>query len=285
MEFDKIGIVANLKKPEIREVVEKIVEAVPRDSTLIAEEELIKFTGNTRLREGEIQECNVVISLGGDGTLLAAARAVEKQEIPILGIKIRSLGFLTEDDPDRAIDSLIKGDYVVQKRLRLEGSLISNGERLQSFTALNDVVVHASGVSRVLRVRTRIDGALLGDYLSDGVIISTPTGSTAYSLAAGGPILNPITVEGFVITPLCPHSLSVRPIVVSSGESFSVEIIEDGERSLVTIDGQKDYPIKEKDNIEFKKSKIYTNLIVTKGYDFYDLVRKKLRWGGVLRER
>jgi len=285
MEFDKIGIVANLKKPEIREVVEKIVEAVPRDSTLIAEEELIKFTGNTRLREGEIQECNVVISLGGDGTLLAAARAVEKQEIPILGIKIRSLGFLTEDDPDRAIDSLIKGDYVVQKRLRLEGSLISNGERLQSFTALNDVVVHASGVSRVLRVRTRIDGALLGDYLSDGVIISTPTGSTAYSLAAGGPILNPITVEGFVITPLCPHSLSVRPIVVSSGESFSVEIIEDGERSLVTIDGQKDYQIKEKDNIEFKKSKIYTNLIVTKGYDFYDLVRKKLRWGGVLRER
>ncbi|RKZ09051.1 NAD(+) kinase [bacterium] len=285
MEFDKIGIVANLKKPEIREVVEKIVEAVPRDSTLIAEEELIKFTGNARLREGEIQECNVVISLGGDGTLLAAARAVEKQEIPILGIKIRSLGFLTEDDPDRAIDSLIKGDYVVQKRLRLEGSLISNGERLQSFTALNDVVVHASGVSRVLRVRTRIDGALLGDYLSDGVIISTPTGSTAYSLAAGGPILNPITVEGFVITPLCPHSLSVRPIVVSSGESFSVEIIEDGERSLVTIDGQKDYPIKEKDNIEFKKSKIYTNLIVTKGYDFYDLVRKKLRWGGVLRER
>jgi len=286
MELRRIGILPNLKKPEIKDILKEIVDMLPPKIEIVALEETLRFAPNPRMKPVvNFGSCDAIIALGGDGTLLAAARLVEKEQIPVLGIKLKSLGFLTEDDPKIAVGELISGDCKIQDRMRIQADVIRDGKKIESFTALNDVVVHATGVSRVLQLRTRIKNFVFGEYLADGVIVSTPTGSTAYSLAAGGPIVNPITTDCIIITPLCPHSLSVRPLVVSSEEAFNVEIVEDGERSLITIDGQKGCPVKVNDRIEFKKSTLVTRLIVNKDYNFYELVRNKLRWGGVLRRR
>jgi len=217
--------------------------------------------------------------------MLMAARMVEREEIPLLGLKIRSLGFLTEDDPERAVNALLNGRYAIEKRLRVEVARVIDGSVKEKFSALNEVVIHGIGVSRVVHLWTEIDGVMLGEYLADGVIVSTPTGSTAYSLSAGGPIVNPTNVEAFVITPLYPHSLSVRPIIVSSSETCTVKVIEGGHEILLTIDGQQTCMVKTGELIIFRRSPKVTNLVVIDGYNFYDLVRRKLKWGGVLRER
>jgi len=285
MKLEKIGLVANVLKEDIRDVLELVLDTVPEGIELVALSDTADLLPGSRMATVDsFTGCDAILALGGDGTLLTAARHVEKQQIPILGIKIRSLGFLTEDDPKRAIECLFKEKIRIQDRMRIEVALESKGAVREKYSALNDVVVHVKGVSRVIHLKTTIDGAFLGEYLSDGVIVSTPTGSTAYSLAAGGPIINPENVEAFIITPLYPHSLSVRPLVVSSTETFTVELVEDGQVTLLTIDGQQVCEIEKGDKIIFNKSPLVTKLIVTEGYNFYDLVRRKLRWGGVLRK-
>ncbi len=284
MNITCVGIVANVRKSEIAEVVSRVLGMIPREVEVRGPGETATLDPSKRIRATEtLAGCSAVLALGGDGTLLRAARMVVDEGIALLGIKIRSLGFLTEDDPARAVSDLFAGRYAIQERMRLEASCGAAGSEQRVFTALNDVVVHGVGMSRVIRLRTTIDGTQLGEYLADGVIVSTPTGSTAYSLAAGGPIVNPTTVEAFVITPLCPHSLSVRPLVVSSRETFIVELIEGGRETLATFDGQQTCPLAPGERLVIRRSAKPTRLVVTEGYRFYDLVRRKLRWGGVLR--
>jgi len=285
MKIIRLGLVANARKREIREVVAAVVDQIPRDVAVCGLEETAALEDSGRVSTVKyLKGCDAVLALGGDGTFLMAARMVADDGIPLLGIKIRSLGFLTEDDPKRAVRDLIAGRCEIQERMRLEVVCGGTGSEAKSFTALNDAVVHGVGVSRVIHLRTTIDGTMLGEYLADGVIVSTPTGSTAYSLAAGGPIVNPTSVEAFVITPLCPHSLSVRPLVVSARETFSVELVEEGQETLLTIDGQQSCVIARGEQLLFRRSSMPTRLIVTEGYRFYDLVRRKLKWGGVLRQ-
>jgi NAD+ kinase len=285
MKVKRLGLIANVLKEEIKDVLELVIDTVPKDVELTALAETADLLPGSRLETVDsLTGCDVILALGGDGTLLVAARHVEQEQIPVLGIKIRSLGFLTEDDPKRAIEHLFADKIAIQERMRIEVALERDGTVRERYSALNDVVVHVKGVSRVIHLKTTIDGAFLGEYLSDGVIVSTPTGSTAYSLAAGGPIINPENVEAFIITPLYPHSLSVRPLVVSSSETFAVELVDEGKITLLTIDGQQACEIEKGERIVFRKSPLVTNLIVTEGYNFYDLVRRKLRWGGVLRK-
>jgi NAD+ kinase len=285
MKISRLGIVANARKKEIRDVVKEVLGLVPRGVAVCGLEETAKLApGGSVQRVETLAGCDAVLALGGDGTLLMAARMVAGEEIPLLGIKIRSLGFLAEDDPKRAIGDLFAGRFSIQDRLRLSIVREGGGGEPRRYSALNDAVVHGVGVSRVLHLETTIDGAVLGEYLADGVIVSTPTGSTAYSLAAGGPIVNPTSVEAFVITPLCPHSLSVRPIVVSARETLSVAIVEEAQDSLLTVDGQQSCVVGMGDTLVFKRDAVATKLIVTDGYSFYDIVRRKLKWGGVLRQ-
>jgi len=284
MKIAKLGLVANVHKREIAEVLSGILAAIPPHIALAGPEDTARLDASGRVRAvSSFEGCGAVIALGGDGTLLRAARMVVDEEIPLLGIKIRSLGFLAEDDPARAISELLAGRFAVQERMRLEVVMEGGEGEEQRWSALNDAVVHGVGVSRVIHLRTTIDGTTLGEYLADGVIVSTPTGSTAYSLAAGGPIVNPTSVEAFVITPLCPHSLSVRPLVVSSREIFCVEVLEGGPETLLTIDGQQSCRVAG-ERLVFRKHAKVTRLIVTEGYRFYDLVRRKLKWGGMLRQ-
>lgn len=285
MTVRRLGIVANVYKADIKEVLELVVSIVPEGVKLAVMKETARIMPRERVEVVDsFSSCDVVLALGGDGTLLMAARHVESEEIPLLGIKIRSLGFLTEDDPEKALKSLLSGRYIVQDRMRLEVALVKEGAEREKYSALNDVVVHVQGVSRVIHLKTTIDGVFLGEYLSDGVIVSTPTGSTAYCLSAGGPIINPESVEAFIITPLYPHSLSVRPLVVSARETFAVELVEDSQATLLTIDGQQVCKIQKGDTILFRRSPRVTKLILNEDYNFYDLVRRKLRWGGVLRK-
>ncbi|MDD4856837.1 MAG: NAD(+)/NADH kinase [Candidatus Krumholzibacteria bacterium] len=285
MKIKKLGLVANAQKKEIRSFLSSVLDLVPRDVLVCGLEETASLAAPGAVRPVDsLGGCDAVLALGGDGTLLMAARAVEADEIPILGIKIRSLGFLAEDDPGRALGNLFAGRYSIQNRIRLEVLLEGASGEPKSFSALNDAVLHGVGVSRAIHLETTIDGTVLGEYLADGVIVSTPTGSTAYSLAAGGPIVNPTSVEAFVITPLCPHSLSVRPIVVSALEQFSIVLVEEGPETLLTIDGQQSCSIGKGERLVFKRSEKSTKLIVTEGYSFYDRVRRKLKWGGMLRQ-
>jgi NAD+ kinase len=285
MNITRLGLVANVKKREIKDVISAVLDLIPKSVAVCGLEETALLDATGRIGTvRSLEGCDVALALGGDGTLLMAARMVSDDEIPLLGIKIRSLGFLTEDDPQRAVGDLFGGRFLIQERMRLEVVRRGAVSASKSFTALNDAVVHGVGVSRVIHLRTTIDGTMLGEYLADGVIVSTPTGSTAYSLAAGGPIVNPTSVEAFVITPLCPHSLSVRPLVVSARETFSVELVEEGQETLLTIDGQQSCGVARGEQLLFKRSAKPTRLIVTEGYRFYDLVRRKLKWGGVLRQ-
>ncbi len=285
MTVRRLGLVVNIHKADIKEVLDLVVSIVPGDVELAVMEEAAPFMPKERVEVvDDFSSCDAVLALGGDGTLLTAARHVEAEEVPLLGIKVRSLGFLTEDDPERALKNLLSGRYLVQERMRLEVALAKEGVEREKYSALNDVVVHVQGVSRVIHLKTTIDGVFLGEYLSDGVIVSTPTGSTAYCLSAGGPIINPESVEAFVITPLYPHSLSVRPLVVSARETFAVELVEESQVTLLTIDGQQVCRVQKGDTIIFRRSPHVTRLIVNEGYNFYDLVRRKLRWGGVLRK-
>lgn len=284
MKIATFGIVSNVNKKGISEVTARVVSLVPDGVRIVALEDTAGLLESSRVETVDsLSGCDAVASLGGDGTFLRAARFVVDDEVPVLGIKIRSLGFLTEDDLERAVTDLFAGKCRVQERLRLKGTVEDDASGT-IYTALNDIVIHAVGVSRVLHLRMSIGDTLLGEYLADGLIVSTPTGSTAYSLAAGGPIINPVTQKSFILTPLCPHSLSVRPVVISSEETLTIELVEGGE-SMITIDGQEDCGIREGDRIRIGRSDRVTNLIVTEDYDFYDLLRKKLRWGGVLRER
>jgi NAD+ kinase len=284
MKIATLGLVANIRKREIAEVVARVASLVPGGVRVVALEETAALMTDGGIDRVEtLAVCDAVVSLGGDGTFLRAARLVVDDGVPVLGIKIRSLGFLTEDDPERAIADLFSGKCVIQERMRLE-AVVEDDHEGDVYTALNDIVIHGVGVSRVLHLRMSVGDTLFGEYLADGLIISTPTGSTAYSLAAGGPIINPVTLESFVLTPLCPHSLSVRPVVISSGETLTIELVEGGD-SMITIDGQEACSIREGDRIRVGRSEKVTKLIVTDEYDFYDLLRRKLKWGGVLRKR
>ncbi|MBU8922709.1 MAG: NAD(+)/NADH kinase [Bacteroidales bacterium] len=285
MNIKRIGLAVNIFKKDIEEVLKAVVKAIPDGIDVVGMKEVsnIDYPERINVVEG-FSECDVVITLGGDGTLLRASRLVENEETPLLGIRMRSLGFLTEDDAEKAMSELMTGEVMIQERMRLEISHIPANSETSTYTALNDVVVHGMGVSRVLHMNTLVGNVMLGEYLSDGVIISTPTGSTAYSLAAGGPIINPVTMEAIIVTPLCPHSLSVRPIVISSGEVLTIEVVEEGQETMVTVDGQQASRIQVGEKVVIRKSDKVTRLVTCKDYDFYDLVRRKLRWGGVLRK-
>lgn len=227
--------------------------------------------------------CDLVIVVGGDGTLLNAARSLADFEVPLLGVNLGRLGFLVDISPDtmhESIDSILAGEYQEERRVMLHTTVHHEGEQLSESDALNDVVVHKWEVARMIETETYIDGHYVSAMRSDGLIVSTPTGSTAYALSGGGPILHP-GMEALVLVPICPHTLSNRPIVFDASSEVEI-VVGDAPytRAQVTCDGQINLGLVSGDRIRIRRKDTRLHLIHPKHHDHYQILRAKLGWGG-----
>ena len=221
-----------------------------------------------------------VIVLGGDGTLLSAARSVSQAGIPVLGVNLGSLGFLTEvplADLYPTLESIEQGCCNVEARSMVHCEVLRKAARVASYDALNDVVVGKGTIARLNHCDVSIDGVFVSSYQADSLIVSTPTGSTAYSLAAGGPILMP-SVDAFVITPVSEHSLTHRPLVVRDAAEIEILVKTGDEEAYLSIDGQIGMPVFDGDRVRCRKSQHQVKLLHTQG-TFFDVLRTKLKWG------
>jgi NAD+ kinase len=225
---------------------------------------------------------DLVVVLGGDGTLIHAAGLLEGRPVPILGVNMGSLGFMTEMPQSgmyAALENVLAGRATISERMKLRVHLHRGGSPERSLDAevLNDVVISKSALSRMVELDTRCSGIYVTTYKADGIIVATPTGSTAYSLAANGPIMLP-TMRGVIIAPICPHTLTQRPLVVSDDENIEIILMNDSEVYL-TLDGQKGMPLERGDRIQVKQSYNRVLLIRNPQIDFFGILRAKLRWG------
>ncbi len=229
---------------------------------------------------------DVIICFGGDGTMLRTVRLVADHEIPILGVKIGRVGFLASATPealDDALAALQAGDFLLERRRTLEAVIVDDdGNAGDVTTALNDVVVHKAGVARLIRLRVFQDEEEIGAFSSDGLIVATPTGSTAYSLSAGGPIVVP-GVDALLVTPICPHTLAVRPIVVAGNARITIEVLPPwGEEEVfVSHDGQVGQALRKGHRVVITRSAFEARLVRLETEGFFALMRRKLQWGDI----
>lgn len=224
------------------------------------------------------QQCDALVTLGGDGTLISAVRRSFDYQIPIFGVYAGSLGFLADvsmDELDEFAQNLALGDYRIDERSVLEATANKNGTQMKMH-AFNDIVFTRPSISNMIHVETLVDNKAFNTYYGDGVIVSTPTGSTAYNLSAGGPVLFPLT-KVFTLTPICPHSLTQRPVVLP--EEFSIEMKTADSKALIIIDGQDMHEFDKGDSIHIKLSKNFARLIHRNEFNYFDVLKEKLGWG------
>jgi len=242
----------------------------------------------SKVKKSVIGKVDMLISVGGDGTMLRAARIASQADVPIFGVNMGRFGFLSEVGPDEAVKILPKvlsGHYKLDERMMIQATVIRGKKKAGHTFALNDIVISKAGIARLVRLRVYIDGMLVRTHNADGIIVSTPTGSTAYNISVGGPIVYP-TNPMFIISPICPHSMSDRPIVISTRKDQRlVNVVIDIEKSpgrhgsvLLTADGQQVIKLNEGDSIVFSESTLRTKFIRLKEYDFFKVLRSKLKW-------
>jgi NAD+ kinase len=225
----------------------------------------------------------MIIVLGGDGTLLSAARHVADAhaDVPIFGVNLGSLGFMAEVSLPELYDNLekaIAGKLATEYRMMLTASVLRDGTRLAQYRVLNDAVINKGALARMMQLKVSVNGASLTTFRADGLIVSTPTGSTAYSLSAGGPIIYP-TIHCFVLTPICPHTLSNRPIALPDNAVVTVCLTSPSEDVSLTLDGQIGFPLVPNDIVEIKKSRFRMKLIKHPSKSYFEILRTKLKWG------
>jgi NAD+ kinase len=223
---------------------------------------------------------DAIAVLGGDGTLLATARLAGEREVPIVGVNLGGLGFLTEvsiEDLSAAVDRALRGEAEIDRRRMLRATVRRGSGEAEVYQALNDAVLSRGSLGRIINVETHVDGKFLALFKADGVIIATPTGSTAYSLSAGGPIVHP-SVRVVVLAPICPHTLSVRPIVIDDASVLAFRLRSPGEELLLTLDGQQTVRLSADDTVEVTRSPHFACLVRSPQLGFYDLLRTKLGW-------
>ncbi|MFO7263428.1 MAG: NAD(+) kinase [Bacillaceae bacterium G1] len=283
-----IGIYVNPTKPHAREVASELVSLLQQYGCApVLEKRSAEFLAREDLAlplEQFYPQVNLVFVLGGDGTLLSVARALAPYPIPILGINLGHLGFLSEAEPHNLAESvqqILARKYIVEERMMLETQLFRQGQLVRSFHALNDVGIAKGSFSRMVTNKVLVNGTFLGKYSGDGVLISSPTGSTAYSLSAGGPIISP-NVEVLLFTPIAPHTLTARPIVLAPNDVVEIEVLSDHEDLGLTVDGQLGVQLQQRDRILVRKSPYTTLLIKWRENTFFEVVREKLQ--GQMRE-
>jgi len=224
---------------------------------------------------------DLILVLGGDGTMIATARLMGETEVPVLGVNYGGLGYLAEfriEELYAALDSILAGNYRLDQRVMLDVDLVRGDESVSHHRVLNDVVINKSALARIIEIETHLNKQFVNSFRADGLIVSTPTGSTAYNLSAGGPVIFP-SMNAVVITPICPFTLSNRPIVVPDDAAIELCLKTDNEDVALTLDGQVGFPLKVQDRVVIHKSKATFNLVQPANRNYFDVLRDKLRWG------
>ena len=281
----RVGLVAKPDATEAQRVVRRLIDWLQAHGlTVVLEKETAALAPDVSVASAGKHDLpgqvDALIVLGGDGTLLSMARAVGDLGVPILGVNLGQLGFLTATTLDEmlpALEALVAGDLAVEERMLLRARLIRGGQVVGEYGALNDVVITKSAMSRIINLAVSVDGRHATAYRADGLIISTPTGSTAYNLSAGGPILFP-TMDAVVLTPIAPHTLGNRPIVLPGAQRIDVTLRADQE-VMLTMDGQVGVPLRERDTVEVQKAAARIRLLRFDQKDFFSVLRTKLKWG------
>jgi NAD+ kinase len=281
-----IGIFPNTTKPQWREITGVILQCLESNGLKAVLEP--KALGDEfrdcgcLVRDMALAETDLMIALGGDGTMLTLARVTGYSDVPIMGVNLGRLGFLAEFSPEMVAESLegiLGGEYNISRRMTLECSIAGAKESGPSQYALNEVVVSSGSISRIVTVTASVNGEYVTTFSCDGLIIATPTGSTAYSLSAGGPIVTPET-ECFVVTPISPHTLTNRPILLSGDKYIEIRMHDKATDFKLTVDGQVGTDLCCDDVVRVAVSDRYINLVTSKTASYFEILRSKLGWGG-----
>ena len=281
----KLGVLINQGRPKASEAHDRLlaragelgmeVRICPASSEETPEE-------NQAIKE-MVAETDVLVAMGGDGTLLRAARALGELQKPIIGVNIGSLGFMTSvalDDLERALDCLHEDNYTTTSRSIIDAHVWHDGQECpRGYRALNDVVLHSGASSRVITLQVEINDQIVTSYVCDGLIVSTPTGSTGHALSAGGPIMVPGT-PAFLMALICPHTLSSRPMAIPDDSVITILVQECSGELVMTFDGQRAQPVLQGDVVKLTRSESDIRLIHLPGYDYYEVLRQKLHWRG-----
>lgn len=279
-----VGILTKPKFPDVQHVLKDLAAWLrERRKDVILDGKTAALIGEqgTASKTEIAARADMVLVLGGDGTMLNAARLVEERGVPILGVNMGGLGFLTETTIDQlypALDRVFAQEFALEDRLMLRARLHRHGEHVAQATVLNDVVVNKGTLARMIEVQIAINGRFVTSLRGDGLIVSTPTGSTAYSLSAGGPIVEP-SVQALILTPICPHTLTHRPLLVPGPASVEVTLISKDEGAMTTFDGQVGVAMTQGDTVVISASPHVTRLIRFADRTYYDVLRRKLKWG------
>jgi len=283
--FQTVAIIGKYNNPEIRDQILAM-------AAFLNEKKIAVFIEENTARHCELNSyktlhidsiaanADLVIVLGGDGTMLSAARALLDSKIPLVGVNRGRFGFLTDVNSEsmlEAMDGILQGEFNIEQRILLTASILRDGKIISEGCALNDVVVTKTGMSRLIELEVFIDGQFVHKQRSDGLILSTPTGTTAYSLSAGGPILHP-TLDAIALVPICPHTLSNRPIAINSASKVEITLVY-AEDAGVHFDGQLQVAIKQGDKVIVQRAEKTVSLLHPLGHSHYDMLREKLNWG------
>jgi len=279
-QIKKVGVVLRPSSPELKSNYYKLEKTFNKYDVEVLIDSISGGMIGIMGMEFDIlcQSVDVLVTLGGDGTLISAARRSFKYDIPIFGVYAGNLGFLADinlDELDEFILQLVEGKYRVDERSILEAKFLEN-ETEVSLYAFNDIVLTRHSVSNMIHIETLVDSKAFNTYYGDGVIVSTPTGSTAYNLSAGGPVLFPLT-NVFALTPICPHSLTQRPVVLPG--KFSIEMKTPKDRALVIVDGQDKHELEAGESIHIQLAVKTVKLIHREEFNYFDVLKEKLGWG------
>jgi NAD+ kinase len=279
-----VGIISKPSKPELAQILPTLFSWLDKhEYRVVIDRETAAYSPGPEVVERKQMASlalDFVVVLGGDGTLLSTSRAVAQAGIPVLGVNLGSLGFLTEvplPELYQALEEVDQKRATVEPRSLVQCELLRDGKSIMSYSALNDVIVNKSALARLNTYDLFIDKVFVTTYKADGLIISTPTGSTAYSMAAGGPILTP-SVDAFVITPVSPHSLTHRPLVVRDSAEIEIIVKTGDEEAYLSVDGQVGMPVRDEDKVVCRKAEYKVQLLRIRRA-FFEVLRTKLKWG------
>lgn len=278
--IERVLLVGKRDSPQAAATVRRIARFLEgREVAVVYDAGTARAVGARPSRD--LDGIGLCVVVGGDGTLLAAARGLDGRPIPILGVNLGGLGFMAETGPRHAVSRLrqvLAGRYRVGRRMTLESTVVRGRRSGPKQMALNDVVIAKSAIARMIDLKVTINGNVVTVYRADGLIVSTPTGSTAYSLSAGGPIITP-EMDALLISPICPHTLSMRPLVVPGDARVEVTLSSDGSKVYLTLDGQVGQMLEAGDRVRVRRGEADVLMVRSPRLNYFDVLRRKLRWG------